>query len=146
MATPNKSQHNANHGNDNFVILAVTAVQDARYGYSASAAPWASLRVAKGFGKDKDGEYHPSIFFNAKIFGEPGTDFVDTLADAMQVAKGDRLVIRGAFGVPETWTDKSGNERTDLVIKLKAKEGIKIVGAGTSTPAQQPAPELEEVP
>ena len=120
----------------NFVQLTLRAGQGADCRYTDAGAFWGRIRMALGIGKDKKGEYKPSLWLTVKAFSHNGDETLPQKLAA--ITKGSLATITGRLTY-EVYTNKEGETRVSVgVIASK----ISDFDNGDKTP-QDEAPEKE---
>jgi len=107
---------------------------------SGSAVTNANFAVSR-LGSKK-GDDIPPDWFKLELWGEEGQTFAD------QCKKGDLIRVYGRIKSRQ-WTDKNGENKTDLIIEVSDWDKAASKKSATNAPAfqsSQPAPSDEEVP
>lgn len=97
----------------NYVCLTVRAVRDGEAKYAANGRMWAKARGMKGFGKNPDGSWKPSLFLDLKAFAantadegeEPMYDDERLPESLSLLTKGMDVTVRGSLSF-EVYKDK----------------------------------------
>lgn len=97
----------------NYVYLTVRAVRDGEARYAPNGRMWTKIRGMKGFGKNLDGSWKPSLFLDIKAFAANTADegeepiFDDRVPEAMSlVTKGMDFTVKGSLSF-EIYKDKA---------------------------------------
>ncbi len=94
------ANNNGNSGKRrNLVVLTARVVQKPVAGYTAEGQFWARARLSLGMGKNGDGSYKPSLFFDASAFGKDGDETVPTAL--AELHKGDLVTLTGSLRYKE---------------------------------------------
>ena len=119
----------------------LSADPEVRYFESGNSVCNARLLVNKPGAKRDDGQQPDG--FKLEIWGEQAQQFADA------AKKGDMVDVTGRVK-SETWTDRTGEQRTGLVIQVEVfsvrpRQGA-APAAAPSAPAPAPAPARAAVP
>lgn len=127
-------------------VLHGTAGKDAVERTTKNGKRQVEVSMALYNGKEQSGEYKPSTWIRVRAYGDA--------AEAMaEIRKGDRVTACGQLAV-ETWTDREGQTRTDLVLtafrcETEAKQAPARPAArpaSRSAPVTRPVEDDEEIP
>jgi single-strand DNA-binding protein len=115
----------------------LSADPEVRYFESGNSVCNARLLINKPGAKRDDGQQPDG--FKLEIWGERAQAFADA------AKKGDMVDVTGRVK-SETWTDRTGEQRTGLVIQVEVFSVRPRQGAAPSAPAPAPAPARAAVP
>jgi len=98
----------------NYVILTLMAISAGEMKVSQAGHPFSFVRAFLSQGKDKDGEYKPSLFFDVKAFSKDDSipALVQSIAD---VQNRERFTVKGRLGMEE-WTGQDGEKHQKMVV------------------------------
>lgn len=98
----------------NYVILTLMAIAAGEMKVSQAGHPFSYVRAFLSQGKDKDGEYKPSLFFDVKAFSKDDSipALVQSIAD---VQNKERFTVKGRLGMEE-WTGQDGEKHQKMVV------------------------------
>lgn len=126
-------------------------VADPEPSFSEKGTAWMRLRVvAKDRVRDANGTWQDGdpLFMNAVVFGKQAEHLTDS------IGKGDTVLLTGTLA-PNNWTDKEGNERNDVQIKV-TEIGVSVRWNRARTPRYEEmngtaspntaAPQTDEAP
>ncbi len=109
-------------------VLHGTAGKDATERQTSTGKRLISVSMALYNGKTQDGAYKDSTWVRVRAYG-------DAAAAMAEIRKGDRITAAGQLAI-ETWTDREGQSRTDLVLTAFRVETERR-SAPTSRPPQR---------
>jgi single-strand DNA-binding protein len=115
----------------------LSADPEVRYFESGNSVCNARLLINKPGAKRDDGQQPDG--FKLEIWGERAQAFADA------AKKGDMVDVTGRVK-SETWTDRTGEQRTGLVIQVEVFSVRPRQGTAPSAPAPAPAPARAAVP
>ena len=119
----------------NYVILTLRAVKDTEAKFTDDGVLHADVRAALGQGKNEDGSYKPSVFFDVKAAGKD----VAVNEAIQRLAKGGMFTVKGNLALRQ-WTTPSGEVRDVLMVWAKAVEPFSF------EPSPETSDELEGEP
>ena len=117
----------------NYVILTLQAIADAESKVSSSGKAWSHVRAFLSQGKNEDGNYKPSIFFEVKAFtkkDEKG-DMSAVVKDLGAINNRERFTVKGRLGLTE-WDGNDGAKHQQLVIFAASVELFSFEGEAES--------------
>ncbi len=123
MATQNKNRPS------NYVILTLQAIADAETKYGQSGKAWSHVRAFLSQGKNEDGSYKPSLFFEVKAFTKKDdkAEMSKEVEALGAITNRDRFTAKGRLGLTE-WDGNDGAKRQQLVLVASSIEPFSFEG------------------
>ncbi len=118
------NNNNGKAKRQNYVALTLQAASEGDVKYAASGKPWGKVRAFFSQGKDKQGEFLPSMWFNVKAFSkdeEPSP----SVAALQNLAKGDKFTAKGRLSMEE-WDGNDGVKHQAYVISAFSIEPFSV--------------------
>lgn len=115
----------------NVITIAGGLTRDAELKYLPDGTAIAAFSIADSLDKDK------TQYWNCSLFGKRGE------AIAQYLLKGNKVTVVGV-AVEESWTDKNGQERKTMKVRVN-EVALQGRASGGSTPAPAPAPAQADI-
>jgi hypothetical protein len=113
----------------NYVILTLQAIAEAETKYAQSGKAWSHVRAFLSQGKNEDGSYKPSIFFEVKAFTKKDdkAEMSRAVESLGAIANRERFTVKGRLGLTE-WDGNDGAKHQQMVIFATSIEPFSFEG------------------